>query len=103
VLEVGVSELDRLEVVGLHVFEEPDVDAAAPGMVVLGHAPADDAANQAQSNDEHERLRERRQPAPTRGRSSASVGVVAGVRASTSVVVTPAMLARRERLRASPP
>jgi hypothetical protein len=68
VLQVRVPELDRLEMMRLHVLEEADVDAVASGVVILGDAPADHSRHQAQRQNEDQRLgqrwRPRRQPAP---------------------------------------
>jgi hypothetical protein len=56
VLQVRVPELDRPEMMRLHVLEEANVDAVASGMVVLGDAPAGHSRHQTQRQNENERL-----------------------------------------------
>jgi hypothetical protein len=62
VFKVRVADLERLQVMRLHVFEESDVDTAAARVVGLGEAPAHDAGDEAQGRNEDDRLRERRRP-----------------------------------------
>lgn len=81
VLEVAVTELEGLEVVGLHVLEEAHVDAAASGVVRPGDSPADDARDQTQRDHERERLWPRgwpREPAAHAGRLVVWLGRGAG-------------------------